>query len=75
MLLTSLGQIPSIVSNPPPKKPRISHVLISSAVAPARAIEGFQAVQFDGAVNTTNPWKGPPSENLDVAWSELFEGK
>ena len=32
-------------------------------------------MQFDGAVNTTNPWKGPPSENLDAAWSELFEGE
>lgn len=47
----------------------------SFPVAPARAIAEFQAVQFNGAVNVVNPWKGPPSASLDAAWSELYEGK
>lgn len=43
--------------------------------APARAAEGFQAVTFDAALDTVNPWKGPPSDDLDRSWEKLMHGK
>ena len=44
------------------------------SAAPARAAETFQAVRLDGAVNTTNPYKGLPGPRLDGAWEDLYDG-
>ena len=49
--------------------------MIDAVTAPARVAEGFQAVTFDAALNTTNLWKGPPSDALDEAWEDTIHGK
>ncbi|KAL1960637.1 hypothetical protein VTO42DRAFT_7216 [Malbranchea cinnamomea] len=51
----------------------MSITLPNSVYSPAHVAREFQAVKFDGALNTSNPWKGPPSDDLDKAWNELFQ--
>ncbi|KAK2875679.1 hypothetical protein FQN49_001512 [Arthroderma sp. PD_2] len=41
--------------------------------SPARAVQEFQPVRFDGDVRTTNAYKGPPSKELDKAWKDLYD--
>ncbi|EGE02324.1 hypothetical protein TEQG_01362 [Trichophyton equinum CBS 127.97] len=41
--------------------------------SPARAMQEYRAVRFDGDIQTINPYKGPPSKALDEAWKALYD--
>lgn len=41
-------------------------------LAPARDAIKFERVTFHGSLNATNPYKGPPSPELDAAWHDLL---
>ncbi|KAI1909231.1 hypothetical protein LOZ12_005688 [Ophidiomyces ophidiicola] len=47
--------------------------LPDSVYSPAHVIQEYQAVRFDGKVETTNMYKGVPGPGLDNAWSQLFD--
>ncbi|EER24665.1 hypothetical protein CPC735_060350 [Coccidioides posadasii C735 delta SOWgp] len=48
--------------------------LPDAVYSPAQAVKEFQAVRFDGRVDTRNIYKGAPSSGLDDAWRELYDG-
>ncbi|KMU88324.1 hypothetical protein CIHG_06122 [Coccidioides immitis H538.4] len=48
--------------------------LPDAVYSPAQAVKEFQAVRFDGRVDTRNIYKGAPSSRLDDAWRELYDG-
>lgn len=45
------------------------------SLAPAHEAEEFQAVRFDGALDSANVYKGTPNPELDYAWQDLYECK
>nr|KMM66475.1 hypothetical protein CPAG_02814 [Coccidioides posadasii RMSCC 3488] len=47
--------------------------LPDAVYSPAQAVKEFQAVRFDGRVDTRNIYKGAPSSGLDDAWRELYD--
>ncbi|KAK2758423.1 hypothetical protein FQN53_008254 [Emmonsiellopsis sp. PD_33] len=43
--------------------------------SPARAVGNYRPIHFDGALNATNPFKGPPGNELDDTWRRLHSVK
>lgn len=47
--------------------------LIFVTVAPARQAVKYDRITFDGNLDKPSPFRGPPSDQLDAAWSELMK--
>ncbi|KAI9740023.1 MAG: hypothetical protein M1818_004774 [Claussenomyces sp. TS43310] len=45
-----------------------------SIAAPGLEAVEYEEVMFQGAQDQVNPYKGPPSPELDAAWDELIAG-
>ncbi|KAM5475503.1 hypothetical protein MauCBS54593_001194 [Microsporum audouinii] len=41
--------------------------------SPARTVQEYQSVRFDGDIKTINSYKGPPSNAIDEAWKALYD--